>query len=127
MLNRQHQHINIFSPNVCIKKFSNPSTSTCSQSVKKSDIGATLLLLLPLYSSEESSSQSAFFSAVAHRCCHPGVHDHDGHLSHRSPRKNGGKNQLPGRIARYVSPQLELDIHSMSVNDIHIQMWLISR
>lgn len=40
---------------------------------------------------------------VAYSCCDPGVHDHDGHLSHCSPWAHGWKNHLPGCISRYTS------------------------
>lgn len=47
------------------------------------------------------SSQSALFtSCTAYSCCHPGVHDHDGHLSHCCPRVHGWNNHLSGCIAR---------------------------
>lgn len=39
---------------------------------------------------------------VAYSCCYPGVHDHDGHLSHCSPWTHGWKNHLPSCISRYI-------------------------
>lgn len=88
-----------FTP-VCLSNSALSVTALSSYSVIKVFLVVLFLFCCDMFCSRTFKVKVPFPLPVAHSCCHPGVHDHDGHLSHCSPWAHGWKNHLPGCISR---------------------------
>lgn len=73
-----------FTP-VCLSNSALSVITLTSYSVIKDSLGVLFLFCCDMFYSRTFQVKVLFPLPAAYSHCHPGVHDHDGHLSHCSP------------------------------------------